>query len=318
MNFTKTFSKLAFMAKQHAPEIMIGAGILAGAGALYFTVRGTLKLNKILDDHDERVNNVKKSYIPEEELEKVEDNGEPIKFDIEVTEEEKKSYKRDLTREYAKTVGTVALAYAPAAALALASAGLSIGAYGIMNKRVAVALTALESVTASFAEYRQRVKDRYGEEAENDILLGKTTEHVAVEKELKNGKTKLVDEEQTSYKGSASTYGRTYSINTAKNFLGGGDGRAYNKTFIENIEEAANLTLRRRGYIFLNEVYQLLGFDETPEGQLVGWLENTENGDGEVKFAIKEVLDDKNEDNDVWYLDFNVDGVIFDKISLKM
>ena len=317
MNFTKTFSKLAFMAKQHAPEIMIGAGILAGAGALYFTVRGTLKLEKTLDDHSDRINTVKKNYIPEDKLIEVEEYG-INKVDVDLTEEEYKSYKRDLFKEYLKTTGTIALNYAPAAALALASAGLSIGAYGIMNKRVAVALTALESVTASFAEYRQRVKDRYGEEAENDILLGKTTEHVAVEKELKNGKTKLVDEEQTSYKGSASTYGRTYSINTAKNFLGGGDGRAYNKTFIENIEEAANLTLRRRGYIFLNEVYQLLGFDETPEGQLVGWLENTQNGDGEVKFAIKEVLDDKNEDNDVWYLDFNVDGVIFDKISLKM
>jgi len=317
MNFTKTFSKLGFLAKQHAPEIMIGAGILAGAGALYFTVRGTLKLEKTLDDHSDRINTVKKNYIPEDKLVDVEENG-INKVDVDLTEEEYKSYKRDLFKEYLKTTGTIALNYAPAAALALASAGLSIGAYGIMNKRVAVALTALESVTASFAEYRQRVKDRYGEEAENDILLGKTTEHVAVEKELKNGKTKLVDEEQTSYKGSASTYGRTYSINTAKNFLGGGDGRAYNKTFIENIEEAANLTLRRRGYIFLNEVYQLLGFDETPEGQLVGWLENTENGDGEVRFAIKEVLDDKNEDNDVWYLDFNVDGVIFDKISLKM
>jgi len=315
MSFKQVLYKTAFLAKQHAPEIMIGASILAGAGALFFTVRGTLKLDKVLDDHTDRVNNVKKNYIPEEKLAAVEETENKKEFLVDMTDEEVKSYKKDLFKEYAKTTGSIALNYAPAAALALASAGLSIASYGIMNKRLAVAITALESVTASFAEYRNRVKKAYGEEAEHDIYTGKITEHVAVEKELKNGKTKLVDEEKVSYNGIASSYAKTFNIHNSK-FLAGENGRAYNTEFIEFAEKNANLTLRLQGFIFLNDVYDILGFDPTPEGQLVGWLDNTENGDGQVKFDIVENLDEKNEDYDEWLIDFNVDGVIFDKISL--
>lgn len=50
------------------------------------------------------------------------------------------------------------------------------------------------------------------------------------------------------------------------------------------------LQLHARGYVFLNDVYDMLGIDRTKEGQIVGWVYNKNNevGDNFVDFGILE------------------------------
>lgn len=324
MGFKKVAMTTLQFAKQHAPEIMIVGSVISGAAALFFTAKGTIKLDKVLDDHDERVNNVKKNYIPEEKLKEIESSEEPVKLEVDVTEEEEKAYKKDLTKEYVKTVGNVALAYAPAAGCAVASLALTLGAHGIMRKRLIVAVSALESVSAAFAEYRQRVKDAYGEEAEHDILIGKKVNTVEVEEVGKNGKTKTVKHEEVTVDGNCSPFARFFDNANPKFWDSDEVGvREYNKEMLIGCQKTANLLLRTNGFLFLNDVFDLLGFPKTPEGQLYGWIDNTEDGDGYVSFGL---IEDNNEDpvfkrpeddaqNDAWLLDFNVDGVIIDKIG---
>ena len=295
------------LCKQYAPEIMIGASILTGAAALYFTVRGTMKLGEILDDHEERVEPIK------DELNDIKD-GNITSDDSETLI---KDCKKELVKEYARTTGKIALAYAPAMGLAASSAVLNISAHGIMRKRVATALAALESVSGAFEAYRQRVKDRYGEEVEREILTGKHTEKVAVEELDKKGNTKMVDKKMDFVDTNLSPYARYFDAKNEEFFStlnNDGSGRMYNEEFLTSQETVADLKLRTNGYVFLNDVYKSLGFEQTPEGQLVGWRNNTESGDGCVKFNITKVVDGINENDDVWLLDFNVDGVIFDKI----
>ena len=304
MGFKQIMFKAAHLCKAHAPEIMIGASILTGAAALYFTARGTLKLEEILDDHNDRVDPIK------EDLDAL-----YLKEDVEETSI--KECKKDLVKEYAKTTGKIALAYAPALALAGSSAVLSISAHGIMKKRVATALAALESVSAGFEAYRQRVRDRYGAEIDQEILTGKHQETVAIEQKDKKGNTKMVDKKIDVVDGLTSPYAR-YFDNKNESFWctssNDGSGRAYNEEFLRTQEQVANLKLRTQGYLFLNDVYECLGFEQTPEGQLVGWLDRTENGDGYVSFNVSKVSEGVNENDDIWLLDFNVDGQIFDRI----
>ena len=304
MSFKQLAMKGLHLAKVHAPEIMIGASIVAGGAALYFTVRGTLKLNDVLDDHDERTGNLKAEL---KEL-KADENASP---------DETKLVKKELAKEYLKTGGKLALTYAPAAALAVSSAVLSISAHGIMQKRVATALAAVESVSGAFAAYRQRVKDRFGETVENEILSGKKVEQIEEEVTDEKGKTKKVVKENVTIDGNISPYAREFSANTTDEFWctvsNDGSGRSYNQEYLESNEQAFDLKLRLNGFVFLNDVYKILGFEETPEGQLVGWRLNGD-GDGCVKFNIQKVFEGDDENLDVWMLDFNVDGIIFDKI----
>lgn len=77
-----------------------------------------------------------------------------------------------------------------------------------------------------------------------------------------------------------------------------------NRFFLETAQNMFNDMLRSRGQLFLNEVYDYLGFESSEEDDIVGW--NWNNGDGYVIFNIYFVNDHKPS----ILLDFNVDGVI--------
>lgn len=92
---------------------------------------------------------------------------------------------------------------------------------------------------------------------------------------------------------------------------------AFNLAFLKAQQEFANDKLRARGYLFLNEVYDVLGIPRTKEGQVVGWIYNEENpiGDNFVSFGLDNigneiVRDFVNGYDNTFLLDFNVDGNI--------
>lgn len=83
----------------------------------------------------------------------------------------------------------------------------------------------------------------------------------------------------------------------------------YNREFLSCIEERANFLLKFRGHLFLNEVYDFLGYKHTPLGAVMGWV--YEKGK-EISFGLTEEYF-KNPTVDV-PLHFNIDGVIVYKI----
>jgi hypothetical protein len=93
----------------------------------------------------------------------------------------------------------------------------------------------------------------------------------------------------------------------------------HNQMFLQSQQNYANDYLIAHGYLFLNDVYDLLGLERTQAGQVVGWVRGKDGGDGYVDFGIFE--------NDTVMgkqfamgnsrsilLDFNVDGVVWDLI----
>ena len=91
-----------------------------------------------------------------------------------------------------------------------------------------------------------------------------------------------------------------------------------NKLFLKQIENYFNDRLRAQGYLFLNDVYEHLGFARSRIGQVVGWLYDEKNpiGDNYVDFDI---FSDRNQEfingmNTDALLDFNVDGNLLDRI----
>ena len=76
-----------------------------------------------------------------------------------------------------------------------------------------------------------------------------------------------------------------------------------------------------RGHVFLNEVYDMVGMARSKAGAIVGWIW-TEDGstDNFIDFGIFEkdsqvIRDFVNGLEGAILLDFNVDGVIYDKID---
>lgn len=88
----------------------------------------------------------------------------------------------------------------------------------------------------------------------------------------------------------------------------------YNKMYLVYQQNYFNDMLRTRGHLYLNEVYDALEIPRTKAGQMVGWVFEDENS--YVDFGLNdprnaEFINGKTTDA---LLNFNVDGVIIDRI----
>ena len=84
-----------------------------------------------------------------------------------------------------------------------------------------------------------------------------------------------------------------------------------NLIFLKHQQSWFNELLRKRGYLFLRDVYEGLGLPITKESCLVGWIYDEKNntiGDNFVDFDIHETHSSN------YIIDFNVDGEIIDRL----
>ena len=92
----------------------------------------------------------------------------------------------------------------------------------------------------------------------------------------------------------------------------------YNMALLKTKQQYCNDLLRIKGQLFLNDVYDTLGFPRTKAGQMVGWVYDEKNPIGD-NFVDFDIYNERNADFINGYtssciLDFNVDGNILDYI----
>lgn len=223
----------------------------------------------------------------------------------------------DAEPDMKKAVPKVALEYAPAAALVGGGIALVVASHGEMRGRLAGLSAAYMALDKAYSGYRERVIGELGEEADKKYRLGVESKVVKVTAKDDEGKehklhmpANFIHNDGAPY----SPYSRFFDeFNTAECRI---YDPQYNYMFLTGQQAIANDILQTRGYLFLNEVYRMLGMSETPEGQLVGWMLHN-GGDDFVDFGLLEVYNDPARDyvngsDSIFVLDFNVDGPIWD------
>lgn len=294
MNLTKVIpnsisskvARQALLGKKNSPTILFGLGVAGTIGSTVLACRATLKMDQVLDH--------------------MEDNLEIAKTmqDREYSEHDRQS---DITLIYIQTAVKIGTLYLPAIGLGAASIGALTASHNILQKRNAALTAAYIAVDSAFKEYRERVVDKYGEE--EDLKLRYEMEVAEVENE-QGKKVKVLQ----AAPGAASMYAKffdQYNPNWNKE-------AEYNLLFIRCQQNWANDMLKSRGHIFLNDVYDALGIERSSAGAVVGWIVS-DKGDNYVDFGM---YDDTTNSRDFIngreasiLLDFNVDGIIYDKID---
>lgn len=178
----------------------------------------------------------------------------------------------------------------------------------------------------SVENYRRALSERYGADFDKDILFEEP--HVKVK-----GKNPVYEEinedgiaeEKEGFwdyirdKESPADVISPYAVIFDETSTEWSSDPEYNKLTLHRIQQTCNDMLHARGHLFLNEVYQELGLPHTRIGQMVGWISNGD-GDGYVDFGIGDIkaVNARREFINGYepsvILDFNVDGVIWDKI----
>ena len=294
---------------KHSPEILMVVGIGAAIGSTVLACRATLKLNDILDEAKEVSDTIEKAH-----------NGD-ISLKEEYTDD---AYRRDVVVHKIQTAAKIGKLYAPAAGLGLISVTCLLGAHGIMQKRNLALLAAYKTCEEAFNSYRDRVKEELGEDKDRQFFLGFQEETVKEKIVGPDGKKKTVTKKIETIKESAiSQYSRFFD-ETNKNWS---HSPSQNRFFLQQVQAQLNDDLIRKGHLFLNDVYDALGFEPTPEGQLVGWIYDPKGvgtiddpgRDNEIKFFIYDATDPAKRDfvngyNPSILIDLNPDGVVYDLI----
>lgn len=296
---TKMVNKTSIKLKKHSPEILIIAGVTGTVVSTVLACKATTKLTKVLEEHKSDVDAVHKCTDDE-------------KLKDEYTTDDAK---KDLTIIYAQTGVKIVKLYAPAVVLGALSLTSIIASNNILKKRNIALTAAYATVNESFKKYRSNVVERYGEQIDQELRYGiKAKKFEETIKDAETGKEKKVKSTVNVVSGDECGYAR-YFDSTCEGFE---NDTQYNLCMLRANQQYANNILQAKGYIFLNDVYDMLGIPRTKAGQMVGWVyrENNEVGDNFVDFGILETNreTEKGSYEPVILLDFNPDGNILDLI----
>lgn len=280
-------------AQKHSPGILFVAGVVGFGATVVLASKATLKLSDILEQNEARQNEAHDDH----EIARLQDEKQADK-----------NYKKEVAALKVVFVKDVVRLYAPAVGVGVLSVGALTGSHVILNRRYTGVVAAYATLDRSFREYRGRVVELFGADTDKKLVNGVTTREIASED---GSQVTTVYESEGS-----SPYAKLFAKDTTFEWSPQPD---YNLHYLRAQQQIANDNLNANGYIFLSEVYKSLGLEETKASRVVGWMKkNPKNPDanGYVDFGI---FDNPNAFNDfmadregaIW-LDFNVDGVIYD------
>lgn len=217
-------NKVKTKAQKNSPVIFVGLGIAGMIGSTVLAVKST-----------------------------------PKALDIIKHEEEQKGDK--LTKK--EVVKATWKCYIPTAVTTAASIGCIVGGTKVSLSRTAAVSAAYEVSRAAFSEYKHKVVENIGHEAEQKIR-----DEIQQDKINKNPAPQIIEADDVNVTG----YGNTLCYD-------GLSGRYFRSDMnaLKNVENKVNHRLMTDMYVSLNELYSELGLDPiNPLGNSLGW--NVERG----------------------------------------
>lgn len=293
----KLFSNTKLTISKHSPEILLIAGVAGTVASTVIACKQTLKINDILEEKNKKIEDIKECV-----------SDDNIEYD-------QNDANKDTTLVYVQTGAKILQLYSPAIILGSLSIASIFTGHNILKKRNIALAAAYAVVDTSFKKYRENVIAEYGQGVDQAMRFGLKTKETK-KKNKETGKTETITEIEAVENplDEYSTYARYFDASCecwTKD-------AEYNLLFLRKQQDFANEKLKSQGYLFLNEVYDMLDIPRTKAGQIVGWIynpETNESGDNYIDFGIYK----NNESNRLFVngternilLDFNVDGPIY-------
>lgn len=297
---SRKIAQQGLLASENSPKILFVGGVLGMVSSTVLACHATLKLEEVLD---QTRNNQDRAH----EAKRMVEEGE-VEEGTTYTDQE---YKKDLVLITVQGVVGVAKLYAPSFLLGAASVAALTKSHNLLQERNLALTAAYAAVDTAFRNYRERVVERYGAEADRNLRYDIEQVEITDEEGKKIGEETIVTDTP------GSVYARWYDEVSSRNWSPDPD---VNMVILRNCMSVMDDKLKARGHLFLNEVFTELGLSHTKMGSVVGWRYNKGSGDDYVDFGM---YDGSREANEFFngregaiLLDFNVDpGTIHDKIE---
>lgn len=295
---------------KHAPDILVGGGVVAIGVGTVMACKATTRCQDILDEFNASMDEIELC------ISECEKRGVPEKYTPEMQ-------RQDKVTNYVRTGVSFVKLYAPSVITIGVGIACILGAHGILKKRNAALAFALDGMTKLYNKYRENVINELGHEADDRFRYGLTkvksasvTDEDGTETIIKDAT--VIDENMANL----NPYHRWFTSDNSNWRKDAG----MNRTFLIGQQNFANELLKVQGHLFLNEVLKACGFAPSAIGAQVGWIYDPEDStrDSFVDFGFMDgnkglvsVSDDgfyESREYDV-PLNFNVDGPILDKVD---
>lgn len=302
-NAARSFNKLGLKTKKYSPEILVVTGITGTIVSAVMACKATTKANSVIESHKEKMAEIHEAeeYTTSEEY----------------TE---KDIKKDTVIVYTQTAVDFIKLYGPSVALGVLSITSILASTNILKKRNVALAAAYTSISNGFKNYRNNVIERFGKEVDHELKYNIKAREIEKTIVDEDGKEKTVKETVKVADCDPNKYSEFARI-FDDGCTGWEKDAEHNLYFLKQQQNWANEKLKARGYLFLNEVYEMLGFPITRAGQSVGWIYDEDNpvGDNYVDFGLYDINRPKARDFVNGYertvvLDFNVDGPILEML----
>jgi len=286
----KQIARRSLLAQKASPEVLLGVGIVGLVGSTVLACRATLKVETVMEEAKTKLELSKSLQRPD------------------YSEDDRS---RDTALIYFQSGVKVVRLYAPAIIVGAASIYALKTSHGILTRRNVALTAAYTALEKGFDQYRSRVVEKYGTEEDRNFRCGtRQVEVVNPDTNKKELVTRVGLEDPSIYARFFDDHSPSWSKEPE-----------YNMIFLKCQQNYANDLLRGRGHVFLNEVYDMLGIPRSSAGSVVGWVLSP-NGDTDnfVNFGVFDGREQVTRDfvnglEGAILLDFNVDGVIYNKLD---
>lgn len=277
------------------PTVLIAGGCAGVGVAAWKACKATPEAKKAIQEFKERRDNLEVSEVPEEE------KREQVLSLY-------KEYGFKLVKLYAKPVGIGAL-----------SVTMVFLGHGKLKKEITTLTATAASIDKMYQEYRGRVIEKYGEQEDFNLRTGAHEVEVREQTTDAKGKSKTVKKKELVADDicANSVYSRIFDETIC-----GSKDSDYMYMFLDAQQKFANRRLAAQGYLFLNDVLDALGYCRCKEGQVVGWIYDPDKDpEHQIDFGIRDFSRETTRnlkngfEHSIW-LDFNVQGVIYDKLPV--
>ena len=276
---TRKFNRVGLKLQKHSPEILMVVGVVGTVVSTVMACKATTKLQGVLDETKEKIDMFHQGA--EDGKVQSEVNGK-----LEVVDYTEEDCTRDITITYARTGLELAKLYGPAIIIGAVSITSILAGHNILRKRNVALAAAYTAIDNGFKKYRNNVVERFGKELDQELRF--------------NLKSKEIEEKVVDENGNEVTVKKTVDVVNPNDGIsdfarffdescpGWTKSPEYNLMFLKTQESLANKMLQERGYLFLNDVYELLGIQKTGAGQRIGWIYDEKNplGDNYVDFGL--------------------------------
>lgn len=286
-NLTRFASRKALKLQGASPTILVVGGVAGLVGTAVLAAVATRKLDPVLEKHAK------------------------LRAEIEGSSVTEKEYNRAIVGLYGRISVDVLRVYAPTLALGTVSTVAVLSGHKILKGRHIATMAAYSGLAEQFAAYRERVAETYGEGAEQELRNGAVG--ILVDDPENPGEKKRV----SLYKSGDNDFLRPFFDEYNTNWT---RDATSNYLFLKGVQQHLNHVLQTRGHVFLNEATDALRLPRTPEGAVTGWIYGPDSeGDSLIDFGFMtgddpQTVAFRNGKELSVRLNFNIDGLIWDKI----